>query len=115
MLKNKKLLSEETIIAPELILYEVTNSIWKHEHLLKDLQNGKEYIKILYGLIKAGKITILSPNEDLMHESYVIAKKNNITIYDALFISLAIKLGLTLKTFDNFQASVLDNETKSKE
>jgi predicted nucleic acid-binding protein len=112
LLKHSALLSEDQIIAPELILYEVTNSIWKHEHLLKDLKNGKEYLSIFYDLIEASKITILSPNEKLMQEAYEIAKDNHITLYDALFIALAIKLGLTLKTFDNAQAKALKNITK---
>lgn len=57
LLKNKKLLSDDQIVAPELVLYEVANSLWKHEQLLKDLENGKPYLSILYGLIAAGKIT----------------------------------------------------------
>lgn len=114
LLKNKKLLSEDQIVSPELVLYEVANSIWKHEHLLKDLENGKPYLSIFYGLIAAGKLTVLSPNESLMQESYSIAKRNDITIYDAIFVSLATKLGLTLKTFDKIQSRALEFE-KEKE
>ncbi len=114
LLKNRKLLSEDQIVSPELVLYEVANAVWKHEHLLKDLENGKPYLSIFYRLIEAGKITVLSPNENLMQESYSIAKRNDITIYDAMFISLAIKLGLTLKTFDKIQSRALESE-KGKE
>ena len=35
LLKNKKLLSDDQIVTPELVVYEVTNAIWKHENLLK--------------------------------------------------------------------------------
>jgi predicted nucleic acid-binding protein len=69
-------------VAPELVVYEVTNAIWKHEHLLKDLENGKLYVSIFYGLLEAGKIKILTPNEELMQKSYLIAKSQGITIYD---------------------------------
>ena len=110
LLKDKKLLSDDQIVAPELILYEVANAIWKHEHLLKDLENGKPYLSIFYGLIDAGKITILSPNEHLMQESYSIAKRNGITVYDAVFVSLAIKLGLALKSYDRGQISAFKSE-----
>jgi predicted nucleic acid-binding protein len=113
LLKNKELLAEDRIVAPELVLYEVTNSIWKHEHLLKDLEDGKPYLSIFYGLISSRRISILSPNEGLMQESYSIAKRNGMTIYDAIFVSLAIKLNLALKTFDKAQNRALTSETKN--
>ena len=91
-------------------MYEVTNAIWKHEHLLKDLENGKPYIAIFLGLIEAGRITLLSPNEKLVQESYLLAQKNRTTVYDAVFISLAIKIGLELKSFDRVQIRVFESE-----
>ncbi len=100
-------------MAPELVAYEVTNAIWKHEHLLKDLENGKPYVSIFYGLVEAGKIKILTPNEDLMQKSYLIAKRQRITIYDAVFISLAMKLGLPLKSYDRVQIRALKSENDS--
>lgn len=101
-------------MAPELVAYEVTNAIWKHEHLLKDLENGKPYISIFYGLIEAGKIKILTPNEELMQESYSIAKRQGITVYDAVFVSLAIKLELILKSYDRVQIRALKSENSSR-
>jgi predicted nucleic acid-binding protein len=112
LLKNKKLLSDDQIVTPELVVYEVTNAIWKHENLLKDLENGETYLSIFYGLIEAGTITILSPNERLMQESYSVAKRNGITVYDAVFVSLAIKLGLVLRTYDRVQIRAFKSENK---
>ena len=112
LLKNKNLLAEDNMVAPDLVLYEVANALWKHEHLLKDLENGKPYLSIFYDLIASGKITVLFPSEDLMHQSFSIAKASGTTIYDALFISLAIELGLKLKTFDTVQAKVFKNQEK---
>ncbi len=100
-------------MAPELVAYEVTNAIWKHEHLLKDVENGEQYVSIFYGLMEAGKIKILTPNEELMQESYSIAKRQGITVYDAVFVSLAIKLGLTLKSYDRAQIRALKSENSS--
>ena len=112
LLKNKELLEEEQIVAPELILYEVANAIWKHEHLLRDLKDGKSYLTIFYDLVAAGRITVISANQSLMLESYRLAKRLGITIYDALFVCLAIRLKVTLKTFDEAQRSALDKEKK---
>ncbi|MGD0643289.1 MAG: type II toxin-antitoxin system VapC family toxin [Candidatus Bathyarchaeia archaeon] len=114
LLKSKELLAKDQIVSPELVLYEAANTLWKHEHLLKDLKNGESYLSIFYGLIDAGKITLISPSENLMQESYLIAKRNGITIYDAIFVSLAIKLGLTLKTFDMAQTRTLKSERKKE-
>ena len=97
-------------MAPEIVAYEVSNAIWKHEHLLKDLINGKPYVSIFFGLVAAGKIKILTSNEELMQKSYLIAKRQGITIYDAVFVSLAIKLGLPLKSFDRVQIRALESE-----
>ncbi len=99
-------------MAPEIVAYEVTNAIWKHEHLLKDLENGKLYVSIFYGLVEAGKIKILTANEELMQKSYLIAKRQGITIYDAVFVLLAIKLGLPLKSYDRVQIRALESENR---
>jgi predicted nucleic acid-binding protein len=99
-------------VAPEIVAYEVTNAIWKHEHLLKDLENGKLYVSIFYGLVEAGKIKILTANEELMQKSYLIAKRQGITIYDAVFVLLAIKLGLPLKSYDRVQIRALESENR---
>jgi predicted nucleic acid-binding protein len=105
---------DDQIVAPELVIYEVVNALWKHERLLKDLENGEPYLSIFYGLIEAGKITILSPNESLMHDSYLLAKRNGITIYDAVFVSLAINLGLSLKSYDRVQIWALKSENRHR-
>jgi predicted nucleic acid-binding protein len=60
LLKKWELLADEQIVAPELVACEVTNAIWKHEHLLKDVENGEQYVSFFYGLIDAGKIKILT-------------------------------------------------------
>jgi predicted nucleic acid-binding protein len=96
------------------MVYEFANAIWKHEHLLKDLADGKPHITVLWGLIDAGKITIVTPNEGLTLMAYSMAKTNGITLYDAVFICLAIELGIALKTFDKIQAQVFESENKTK-
>ena len=103
ILEDESLIRGEQFVAPDIIVFEVTNAIWKHECLLKNLDDGTPYITLLYDLIKSGKINILSPNETLMQESYLIAKQNSITIYDAVFIALAVQLGVSMKTLDKMQ------------
>jgi len=110
LLKRKSLLEEDQILVPELALYETANAIWKHEHVLKDLKNGSAYLSVLYGLIDAGAILVLSPNEQLMEKTYLIAGRHRISVYDSVFVSLALELGIGLKTFDSTQMRVMRSE-----
>jgi predicted nucleic acid-binding protein len=112
LLKKNELLSENDIVAPDFMVYEVANALWRHEHLLKDLTDGKLHLSILWGLIDAGKIMLISPNKRLSAMAYSIAVGNGITFYDAFFVCLAIDLGITLRTFDKIQAQVFETETK---
>jgi len=95
-----------------LAIYEVANAVWKQEHLLKSVDDGLQYVGILYGLIDSGKITVIASNEKLLQESYQIAIRQGITIYDAIFIALALDLDLSLKTFDRAQTRALKSEDK---
>ena len=110
LLSNKELLSKDQIIAPELIIYETTNTVWKHENLLKSIQNGEAYLSLLFGLIGSGRITIVSSDENLIQNAYAAAKRNGITPYDAIFVCLAVKLGIVLKTLDRKQEEVYEKE-----
>ena len=114
LLSKKENLSKDQIITPQLAVYEVANAIWKQDCLLKKLQDGQVYLGYFYGLVDSGKIVVMHPNENLMHESYLMAKGNNIAMYDSIFICLAIKLGLTLKTLDNRQAKIFENLNKKQ-
>ena len=104
LLENHSLLDNEQIVAPDLAVYEVANAVWKRENLLKNLENGLEYIAIFFGFIESGKIAILPSNEILLQESYKIAKRSGVTLYDAVFVALALEFGLPLKTFDRAQS-----------
>ena len=103
ILEDESLIRGEQFVAPDIIIFEVANAIWKHECLIRNLDDGTPYLTLLYDLIKSGKINVLSPNETLMQKSYLIAKNNCITIYDAVFIALALHLGVSMKTLDKDQ------------
>jgi len=96
------------------MVYEVANAIWRHEHLLKDLADGKPYLSTLWSLIDAGKITLIPPNEKLTFMAYSMARMNGIAIYDAIFVCLAIDSGMALKTFDKIQERTFESEKKKK-
>lgn len=49
-----------------------------------------------------------------MQQSYLIAKNNNITVYDAVFIALALQLGV-LMILDKVQIRAFKTESDKKE
>ena len=110
LLKRKELFEEDFLITVDLAVYEVVNAIWKHQFLLKDLNDGLAYISILYGLIEAGRIRVVRPAAELMQRGYSLAGKNRRSIYDTIFVALALELASELATFDKHQAELLGRE-----
>jgi len=110
ILKKKELLEMDFLLTVDLGIYETANSIWKHEVLLKDLEDGLPYLSILSGLIESGRIRIVSPGKELMERAYSIAARNRRPFYDAMFIALALQLGSELETFDKAQTALLVRE-----
>jgi predicted nucleic acid-binding protein len=110
-LKKKELLEEDVILTVDLAVYEVANSIWRHEYLLKDLRDGLRYLSIFHGLLETNKIRAIHPSQGLIERSYEVAARNNLPIYDAVFIALALEIGTELKTFDREQAAVMQTES----
>ena len=92
-------------------MYEAVNAVWRHQFLIKDLGDGIPYVSILYGLIDSGKIRVIHPGEELMKRGYSLAAKIHRSIYDAIFIALALELTSDLATFDKRQAELLQEET----
>jgi predicted nucleic acid-binding protein len=110
VLRRKELLEEDVLITIDLALYETVNAIWKHQFLIKDLDDGRPYVSILYGLIDSGRIRVIRPGEELMMRAYDMATKSRRSIHDAIFIALALELTSDLATFDERQAELLRRE-----
>lgn len=113
MLKEKELLEGQVVVAPALAAYEVANSIWKHERVLKDLKEGGEYLSILYDLVDSGAIVLVEPDRGLAAKSYALASEHGISVYDAAFVALALDLGVKLMTFDGRQEAIFTEERAS--
>jgi len=114
LLRDKTLLEGEELLTPELTLYEVANTLWKHERLLQDIPSGLEYLNILMSLVELGGIIIVRFDKKLAAASYQLAVKHGITVYDSAPIAIALSTGLTLKTFDKQQKRVFEAESNKK-
>lgn len=107
LLKRKELLQDDLLVTLDLAIYEVANSIWKHEFLLKDIKDGSEYLSILVGLIESGTIQLLHVSKEALEKAYSLAAKNKCSMYDTVFVALALELGSELSTYDRRQADLL--------
>lgn len=79
------------LYAPELAKYEIGNAI-RYKGL--DESFAKVCISTLYSL----PITFVPLEEKDALDALVIAQKENITYYDAVFVNLALKIGAVLVT-----------------
>ena len=82
-----------------LTIYEVINALWKEATLTKaiSMQEASEIVKLFAKTLEFMKILSPHPYED---EFLSTARELNITAYDASYIVLAEKNGLTLVTED---------------
>jgi len=114
MLRDVGLLENDTFIAPDLALYEVVNTLWKHEILIRDLKDAAVRIDLFADLISNQKVRLLRPDRKLLDKAYAISVRHRIPVYDTVFVALALQLGLELKTFDNKQSTMLSEERGSR-
>jgi len=71
-------------------------------------EQAEKCVKALMELLKSN-IKIVE-QEDVLEEAFQIAMRNNLTIYDAVYIALSRKLKTTLITRDRRQAESARNE-----
>lgn len=112
VLKRKEFFDEDFLLTADLAMYEVLNSIWKHQILLRDLKDGKPFATALHDLVESGKIRLVRPWKELMEEAYELATKTRRPVYDTVFVALARDLGLPLATFDKRQSDLLGKASK---
>jgi predicted nucleic acid-binding protein len=112
ILRDASLLENETFLAPDLALYEVANALWKHETLIRDLKDSSIRVDIFLELVSNQIIELLRPDRKLLNETYRLSMRYKTTVYDAVFVALALQLGLELKTFDERQSMILSKERK---
>jgi len=108
LLKNKELLEEDLLVTVDLALNEAANSVWKHQYLLKDLDDGLPYLSILYGLVESGRIRIVNAGAELVEKAYSLSAKHRLSLYDTVFVALAKELESPLATLDERQARLMN-------
>lgn len=113
--KNAMSLMEKSIenggklIASELILYEVGNTIWKH--IRKKMIDGQEYLRQLFFL----NIDYFPLNQDIACQTIALAQEYDITYYDAVHVMLAKSNEKPLVTEDKELLKKVDSAINIKE
>ena len=95
---------ETALFAPELALAEVAQVLWKKEqagHL-----NSSEVDEILFSILELPIETV--GHYDLLPDAMLLARRHNLTIYDALFLALARKKRAPLITADQRLAKAFE-------
>lgn len=72
--------------------------------------NGRNFY--LASMVDSGAIRTVQPDEELLRRSYAMAARNMVSVYDTIFVSLALEIGLELKTFDGQQSRIMRLEAK---
>ncbi len=91
-------------ISVDYIVKEVANAIWKFARL-RNRVSAEEALRLLdIVLSMVNKNIFLEPEDKYVREALRIAIATGITVYDALYIALALDRGLPLLTLDAKQA-----------
>ena len=94
------------IIIPDLLLYEISNALrYNTNFTIKEIKDSIDSIIDL-------EIEIVTPTKYLIHRSIEIARTDNITCYDAVFIALAVDIGDHVITADKKFHNSLSKEYK---
>ncbi|MCD6349141.1 MAG: type II toxin-antitoxin system VapC family toxin [Candidatus Korarchaeota archaeon] len=105
--ENAEKVIEQGVVTLELAVKEVANGLWKK--VLRREMAEEDAIRIILDLASGGVIR-LEDQGKYLEEAFDIAVRRGITIYDALFISLAKGRELEFVTCDGKQGKVAEEE-----
>lgn len=85
------------LLAPDLYASEVTNVLWKKQHLLRELDatQAEEALALLWATLPD-----LVPTAPLMRQALSLATTYGHPVYDCVYVVLALREGCPLVTSD---------------
>ena len=90
--------SNEVLTAPELLIAETSNIVWKKVRL-KEI-TAKDGVDIIKAFVRAQERIQLTPSIDLVQLAYDIARNYDRSVYDGLYVALAALHQCQLVTAD---------------
>jgi len=96
-LQDRAAAGEVSLHAPDTWLAEAANAVWKHSALLGRLspERAREAVRRLGGAAVATTAT-----DVLVEQAFALALERRTTVYDALYLALALALNAPLATRD---------------
>jgi len=86
----------DTVMAPELLIPEVVNAIWRyHQFDRLDLNTCNQALELAIGLADD-----LVSCRDLWREAFLLARKNGRPVYDMFYMALALREDAAILTMD---------------
>jgi predicted nucleic acid-binding protein len=107
IIRTEYLQGIRSIIVPDLLLYEISNSLRYHPEFTS--QEIKDVLKTLLDM----EIEIITPTLALMEKAIDISKEQNIICYDATYLALADDLQEEFITADEKLIKKLSNSYQS--
>ncbi len=89
----------EILVAPDIALAETLNVLWKHTYKIKDIDEAAAFRGVSALLMLWSKIKVYQ-SSSLAVEAFKLAGSENIPVYDAIYLQLAISTSSSIATFD---------------
>jgi predicted nucleic acid-binding protein len=92
-------------VAPDHVIIEVANAIWRATRtgVLSDEESKKAFSLLLR---MVGRNLVLEPELEYLDGAFTLSITYGITVYDALYVALALERNLPLLTLDEKQKRV---------
>jgi predicted nucleic acid-binding protein len=100
----------DRFLVPELVIHEVSNALFVQHRILHRIPDGLPYLKRLFDAIASDSLILVPSSRELALETYEIASRTGATVYDCVFIALALQYGMQLRTLDDKQAQIFEVE-----
>ena len=99
--------TEKTFLAPEHLFAETANAVWKK---VRRGEISTDYGRAMLSQIDSTCVVVETvPCRDLAADAYMIAVTHGRTVYDAMYLALAIQRNTRLITADNRLYNALAN------
>ncbi|MDG6985124.1 MAG: type II toxin-antitoxin system VapC family toxin [Nitrososphaerota archaeon] len=109
ILADRSLIRSELMLSPSLAVYEVAGAVWKHQALLGRIREGDKFLAVLSDLLATRRLLTVEPDRELIMDAHRIAVRHGAHPNDAVFVAVALKSGLELRTFDAAQRKVFED------
>lgn len=94
------------LFAPDFILVEVANVIWKKSHR-QEIPSSKSYIESLAHL---SDILVLRPMSELVIRAATLAVQLDHPVYDCMYLTCALEYGIPVVTADQKLSQATAND-----